>query len=431
MSTHAPTRRGAAAVDVIVVGGGHNGLAMSQALSQRSLEHVVLERGAVAQAWRTERWDSLRLLTPNWMSRLPGHAYDGDDPDGYMSAAELTAFLTGYAARIAAPVHCHTTVLRAVRDGDGYRVSTDRGDWHCRALVLAHGAFARPLLPAWASAVPAAVHQVSAKSYRHPGQLDEGGVLVVGASATGLQLAQEIHASGRPVTLAVGEHVRAPRTYRGRDIQWWMLASGVLDQRIEEQDDPERARRVPSPQLVGTPERATLDLNTLQQQGVRLAGRLMGVREQRALCSGSLRNVCALADLKLNRLLDRFDDWAREQGLDGDVGAPERGAPTAIDAKLPLGVELGREIRTIVWATGFAPDHSWLDMPVFDRRGRLLHDRGVVAPGLVVLGLPFMRRRKSSFIHGAEDDVRELAAHIAAHLDATARFQADRSPALA
>jgi len=431
MSPHAPLRRGAATVDVIVVGGGHNGLAMSQALAQRSIPHVVLERGAVANAWRTERWDSLRLLTPNWMSRLPGHAYDDDDPDGYMSGAEVAAFLTSYAARIAAPVQTHTTVLRAERAGDGYRVHTDRGDWLCRALVLAHGAFGRPLLPAWASAVPADVQQLSAHTYRHPGQLADGGVLVVGASATGLQLAQEIHASGRRVTLAVGEHVRAPRTYRGRDIQWWMLASGVLDQRIEEQDDPERARRVPSPQLIGTPERATLDLNTLRGQGVTLVGRLMGVRERRALCSGSLRNVCALADLKLNRLLDRFDEWAREQGLDGDVGAPERHAPTAIDAKLPLGVDLGCEMRSIVWATGFAPDHSWLDLAAFDRRGRLLHDRGVVAPGLVVLGLPFMRRRKSSFIHGAEDDVRELLPHIVQHLDATARAQAARSPALA
>ena len=423
--------RTAACVDVVVVGGGHNGLAMSHALSRRSIDHVVIERGAVGQAWRSERWDSMRLLTPNWMSRLPGHAYDGDDPDGYMSAADVADFLSGYAARFAAPVLSHTSVQRVEPARDGYRVVTDRGDWQCRALVLASGAFSTPVLPRVAAALPATVAQVTARDYRHPGQLGDGGVLVVGASATGLQLAQEIHASGRPVTLAVGEHVRMPRTYRGRDVQWWMLAAGLLDQRIEEMDDPQRARRLPSPQLVGTRERATLDLNALRRQGVTLVGRLVGVRDGRAQFSGSLRNVCALADLKVNRLLDAFDDWARAHGIALD-GHAERLAATVVDEPPKLGAALGSDIRTVVWATGSRADHSWLDLPtLFDRHGNLLHDRGVVAPGLVVLGLPFLRRRKSSFIHGAEDDVRELLAHVIEQLEHTARAGAGRSLATA
>ncbi|HET7524471.1 MAG TPA: NAD(P)-binding domain-containing protein, partial [Burkholderiaceae bacterium] len=364
--SHASRRTGAT-VDVIVVGGGHSGLAMSHALSQRALEHVVLERGEVAHAWRTERWDSLRLLTPNWMTRLPGHAYDGADPDGYMSAGDVAGLLSTYATKIAAPVLTRTTVLRVEPCRDGYRVVTDRGQWRCRALVLASGAFNTPVVPPVAAALGTGIEQVSAQTYRHPGQLDDGGVLVVGASATGLQLAQEIQASGRPVTLAVGEHVRMPRTYRGRDIQWWMLAAGVLDQRIEDLDDPERARRVPSPQLVGTRERTTLDLNVLREQGVTLVGRLMGVRDGNAQFSGSLRNVCALADLKMNRLLDLFDDWALRNGVVGDVAPRERPAPTEVEARAQLGLDL-REIRTVVWATGLRPDHSWLDAPVFDRR---------------------------------------------------------------
>jgi len=410
----------ATAVDVVVVGGGHCGLAMSQALSRRAVDHVVIERGDVGQAWRTERWNSLRLLTPNWMTRLPGQAYDGDDADGYMGAADVVAFLSGYADKFAAPVHTHTTVLHVAPAQGGYRVVTDRGEWQCRAVVLASGAFGLPVVPRVADAIPAGVQQVTAQAYRHPGQLREGGVLVVGASATGVQLAHEIHHSGRTVTLAVGEHVRLPRIYRGRDVQWWMLASGVLDQRIDEVDDAARARRVPSPQLVGTRERATLDLNALRRDGVSVVGRLMGVRDGKAQFSGSLRNVCALADLKMNRLLDRFDDWARCNGIDAEQ-PPQRPAPTEVDAPPTLGMELGRDIRTVVWATGFRPDHSWLDLPqAFDRHGALLHDRGVVAPGLVVLGLPFLRRRKSSFIHGAEDDVRELLAHLIEHLDRTA-----------
>jgi putative flavoprotein involved in K+ transport len=406
-----------ARTDVVVVGAGHSGLAMSHELGRHGIDHVVLERGEVAHSWRTERWDSMRLLTPNWMCRLPGHQYQGDDPDGYMRAAEVADFVCDYARRVAAPVRTHTPVTRVRRHDAGYRVSTPQGDWSCRAVVMASGAFNRPLLPRIAQALPPGVAQLSAHDYRHPQQLGPGGVLVVGASATGVQLAQEIRRSGRPVVLAVGEHVRLPRIYRGRDIQWWMLAAGLLDQRIEEVDDPVRARGVPSPQLTGTPERATLDLNALRAEGVELVGRLAGVRDGKAQFSGSLRNVCALADLKMNRLLDAIDDWISAHVVAGAVDAVERFAPTEVGAAPRLGIALGDEIRTVLWATGFAPDHSWLDVPVFDRKGALRHDRGVVdAPGLYMLGLPFLRRRKSSFMHGAEDDVREIGVHLASHL---------------
>ncbi len=399
---------------------------MSRALTQRSIEHVVLERGEIGNAWRTERWNSLRLLTPNWMTRLPGQGYEGDDPDGYMSAADVAAFLSAYATKVAAPVLGGTAVHRASAVAGGYRVETNRGDWRCRALVLATGAYGRPVVPELAAGVPAGIAQMTAQAYRNPSQLDAGGVLVVGASATGLQLAQEIHRSGRPVTLAVGEHVRLPRMYRGRDIQWWMLAAGVLDQRIEDIDDPARARRLPSPQLVGTAEHATLDLNALRQEGVAVVGRLACIRDGRALFSGSLRNACALADLKMNRLLDLFDDWARRTGIDGECDGESEGGQrmpaTEVDPSPMLGLDLAPGIRTVLWATGLRPDHRWLDLPVFDRRGELKHARGVVeAPGVYVLGLPFMRRRKSSFIHGAGDDVRELVVHLAEHLDRMGR----------
>jgi len=420
MTTHSK-HRGPGTVDVIVIGAGHSGLAMSRALTRRSIEHIVLERGEIANSWRTERWDSLRLLTPNWMSRLPGHRYQGADPDGYMSAGEVADFVGTYAARIAAPVVTGTTVSRVVPAFDGYLVSTNAGEWLCRTVVLATGAFNKPVVPKVSEGVPLQVAQVTAQSYRNPAQLEDGRVLVVGASATGLQLAQEIQRSGRPVTLAVGEHVRMPRVYRGRDVQWWMLAAGVLDQRIEDIDEPDRARRVPSPQLIGTPERSTLDLNALKQEGVEIVGRLAGIRDGKAQFSGSLRNVCALADLKMNRLLDTFDAWAEQSGIGSEVGIAERYPATDIGAAPRLGAQLGREIRTVVWATGFRPDYSWLEVPVFDRRGNLKHDRGVVdAPGLYVLGLPFLRRRKSSFIHGTEDDVRELSSHLFDYLDRTA-----------
>ena len=243
---------------------------------------------------------------------------------------------------------------------------------------------------------------------------------MVGASATGLQLADEIARSGRPVTLAAGEHVRMPRVYRGRDIQWWMDAAGVLDVTHEEVDDLVRARRVPSPQLVGTPERSNLDFNALTSRGVELAGRLTGIRDGIAQFSGSLKNICQLADLKMNRLLDTIDDWAIESGIELDTDRPERFDPTRVEDSPRLEFDLrSGEIRTIVWATGSRPDYSWLDLPVLDRKGNLRHDGGVVreALGLYALGLPYLRRRKSTFIHGAADDTRDLSVHLAGYLD--------------
>jgi len=415
MDRFAP-KAAAGAVDALIIGAGHSGLAMSHCLTARGIEHVILERGQVANSWRRERWDSLRLLTPNWLARLPGYAYAGDDPDGFMDMAELIRFMDGYAGLTTAPIHTETTVTAVLPADEGYLVSTDRGAWRTRVLVIASGGFNVPVIPRLSNGVPAGVRQITPHDYRNPHQLEDGGVLVVGASATGLQLAEEIHRSGRPVTLAVGEHVRLPRRYRNRDIQWWMLKSGVLDERWDQVDDLVRARHVPSPQLVGTPEHRTLDLNALTSQGVRLAGRLAGVRDGRAQFSGSLANVCALADLKLNRLLKAIDEWAAANGL--GLGAGERFEPTRVERHAPLDLNLADGgIRTVLWATGFRPDYSWLHVPVLDRKGRIRHDGGVAdAPGLYVMGLPMMRRRKSSFIHGAEDDARDLAAALHAQL---------------
>jgi putative flavoprotein involved in K+ transport len=266
--------------------------------------------------------------------------------------------------------------------------------------------------------MPASIPQFTAFDYRNAAQLPQGGVLVVGPSATGVQLAAEIHRSGRPVTLSVGEHVRLPRTYRGRDVLWWMDVSGVWNQRFDEVDDLVRARRLPSPQLVGTPERATLDLNALTDMGVAIVGRLAGVRDGRAMFSGGLRNLFALADLKMERLLDTFDEWARVGTCEADVLEPERFEPTRVPASSRLQLDLrSGEIRSIVWATGFRPDYSWLHVPVVDDKGHLRHDGGVVdAPGLYALGLPVLRRRKSTFIHGVEDDAREIVDHLAGYL---------------
>lgn len=378
----------------------------------------MLERGQVANSWRRERWDSLRLLTPNWLSRLPGLPYQGSDPDGYMTAAEVAALIDRFAAVTDAPVRTEAEVTSVRQAADGYEVTTGHGSIRCRAVIIASGACNQPVVPPFSEAVPRSVEQLTPFGYRAPVKLPDGGVLVVGASATGVQLAAELHASGRPVTLSVGEHTRLPRTYRGRDVLWWMDRSGVWDQRYDEVEDITRARRLPSPQLVGSPDHRTLDLNALTAMGVSLVGRWAAVRDGEALFSGGLRNLFSLADLKMARLLNTFDEWALTSGRDAEFGPPERPAPTQPPASGRLRLDLNSgEIRSIVWATGFRPQYHWLDLPVVDAKGRLDHQGGVVAsPGLYALGLPVLRRRRSTFICGIEDDARAVIDHLARYL---------------
>jgi putative flavoprotein involved in K+ transport len=330
---------------------------MSRCLSERSIDHVVLERGEVAHTWRTERWDSLRLLTPNWQSRLPGFRYNGSDPDGYRTLAEVIEFIASYADAISVPVLTHTTVTSVRSTETGYLVRADQGDWLCRAVVVASGAYNVADVPSFANKVPRSIMQLTAKEYRNPEQLADGGVLVVGASSSGTQIAHEIHRSGRPVTLSVGEHIRAPRVYRGKDLEWWMDAAGVLDERYDEMDNIARARRVPSLQLAGTPDRSTLDINALTEIGVKLVGRLGGISEcGKAQFSGSLRNMCALSDLKMGRLLDRIDEWAQKNGLVDAAGPPHRLPPTRVEPAPPLAMDLTTgEAKAIIWATAIDP----------------------------------------------------------------------------
>src|SRR5262245_4369560 len=404
--------------DVVVIGGGQAGLAMSRCLLDAGIDHVVLERGRVAERWRSERWESLRLLTPNWQSRLPGFRYDGRDPDGYMSAADVAGFLSRYARSFAAPVEEGTSVLGLERADGGYRITTDRGAWEARAAVVATGYCDEPSVPALAASLPADVVQVVPSRYRNPEDLPRGGVLVVGASSTGIQLAEEIHTSGRRVTLAVGRHTRLPRVYRGRDIMWWLDAVGVLDESAGDVFSIEVSRARPSLQLVGRSDRATLDLPRLQDLGVRLAGRAAAAAGSRVFLADDLVAHTVAADARLARLVQRIDIFAARTGLDAAVGAPEPFRPFLWPAPAPTETDLRAEdIRTVVWATGFRRRYPWLKVPVLDERGEIRHDSGVTPfPGLYVMGLNFMRRRKSSFIDGVGQDALELVAHLAERL---------------
>jgi putative flavoprotein involved in K+ transport len=400
----------------VIIGAGQSGLAMSFELAHAGTDHIVLERGQIANSWRKERWDSLRLLTPNWMNGLAGADYSGTDHDGFMNVAELVHNFDRAVIQNNTPVQTETTVLSVRPHGAGYRVQTDQGEIACQNVVMANGACAVPKVPAIAADVPAHIAQTTPHDYKRPSDLPDGGVLVVGASASGLQLAQEINRAGRDVTLAVGNHLRLPRSYRAWDIVGWMDLIGAFGTPYTDVDDIDRVRRTPSLSLIGTNAGDTIDLNTLQAEGVKIAGRLAAVRDGKALFSGGLNNMCAAADLKLNRMLQSIDDWVSASGLEPFIAASERFAPTHVPQNPKLSMCLGKDVRSIVWATGYAPDFSWLDMPVFGRKGQLIHDGGIVAPGLYAMGLPYLRRRSSTHIHGAQEDARALANHLNSQL---------------
>jgi putative flavoprotein involved in K+ transport len=407
--------------DTVVIGAGQAGLATSRLLVAAGRDHVVLERGRIAERWRSERWDSLRLLTPNWMLRLPGHRYEGDDPDGFMTAAELADRFDRYALGFDAPVRSGIAVdtVRRAPDGDGYVVATDDGTWRAQNVVAATGWCGRPALPRAARDLAPAIDRLHSSAYRSPRSLPDGGVLVVGASASGVQIADELRRDGREVVLAAGAHTRLPRRYRGRDILWWLDRMGVLDARPG--DIPREAQRQPSMQLIGRAvsdagrrdRDLDLDLASLAGAGVRVTGRLRSLDGSRARFARDLHGTTADAERRLRRLLDRIDRhidahrWHAPPAPRTRPAAPSDG-PSAIDLKRA-------GIRSVVWATGHRPHFPWLDVPVFDHCGAIDHHLGVTAaPGLYVVGMRWQTRRSSTFIDGVRHDASAVVDHLLA-----------------
>jgi putative flavoprotein involved in K+ transport len=406
--------------DTVVIGAGQAGLAASHHLTGHGRDHVVLERDRVGVRWR-DTWDSLHLLTPNWLNTLPGRPYRGADPDGFTPAAAFAAELADYARASAAPVEEDAGVERVSRRGDGFEVVTARGTWFAANVVVATGWTDRPAIPA----TTAAVYQVAPREYRNPGSVPGGGVLVVGASATGAQLAEELRAAGRDVTLAVGNHSRLPRGYRGRDIYYWLDRLGALSRTIDDMPDPVRARREPSAQLIGRPGQ-TLDLATLAAGGVRLVGRVRGVDGHRVRLAPDLPATVGAADRRLRRLLARIDRHidANPETVAPESVAPESAWPSGPAEPVPA-VALPRPVEeldlraagigSIVWATGYRRAYPWLRVPVLDALGEIRHRRGrTPVPGLYVLGQRFQHRRSSNFIGGVGRDAAFVADHIAA-----------------
>jgi putative flavoprotein involved in K+ transport len=414
-------------IDTVVIGAGHAGLAVSRLLTAQGHEHVVLDRGRVGERWRSERWDSLHLLSPAWMTRLPGWFYGGPDPEGYLSVTQVIRFLERYAGSFDAPVVGGTTVIRVEPAGPAgrgrYRVVTDQGTWQTDNVVVATGPHGSPRFPAgltgpegegWETRSPLVL---ASNRYRNPGMLPAGGVLVVGASASGAQIADELVRAGREVVLAVGRHTRMPRRYRGMDVFWWLERTGRLARTIDSVPDATDARREPSLQLVGRndPEGFSrdLDLGTLQEQGVRLAGRLLAVEGRIARFGDGLAGDVAAADAKMHRFLDAVDAHVDDSGLTREVWDGVRPRPVAV-GEPPRSLDLRAEgIGTVLVAAGYRPDHGWLHLPVLAADGSIVQRRGVTpAAGVYVVGQRFQHRRDSAFIDGARHDAHAVVRHL-------------------
>ncbi len=399
--------------DVIIIGGGQAGLAMSRCLADRGIDHVIIERGRVAERWRSERWDSLRLLSPRWQSRLPSWSYRGPDQDGFMAKTEVIGYLDNYARSFDAPLHTGVTVTAVERKPEGFKVQTDADAWHAANVVIATGYCDRPNVPSMAAAISAGIAQVAPTRYRNPEQLPDGGVLVVGASSTGIQLASEIARSGRSVTLSVGRHIRLPRRYRGTDIMAWFESMGVLSETTSQVFDVAASRRQPSLQLIGSDDHRSLDLNMLQDQGVCIVGSLKGASDRHLYFEDDLTASVNHADVKMHKQLDRVDDFIVRSGLDTEYSSEDRPQRIRIPEIKPV-IDLDAEgIGTVLWATGYRREYPWLRVPVLNSNGEIEHDGGVTRqPGLYALGLHFMRRRNSSFIDGVGADAVDLTEHI-------------------
>lgn len=400
--------------ETVIVGAGQAGLAMSRCLTDLGRDHVVLERGRVAERWRSERWDRFRLLSPNWHTRLPGHRYTGPDPDGFMDRAAATAMFEGYARSFEAPVEEHTRVIRVAPAVDGWCVTTDHGHVGARNVVVATGPHDRQRIPGIADRFGADLDQLHAARYRNPAQLRPDGVLVVGAGPTGQQLARELAQAGRPVYLAVGRHQRLPRSYRGRDAFWWFDRTGIADETVDAQPGGVPPEPLLHPVLSATGE---LGLERLVGEGVTPLGRLRSVDGSIASFDADLAELHLEAERAARRFMTRVDAHVERHRLDVPAAAPvpsldaprwATGAPTALDVRRA-------GIRTVLWATGYRRDYGWLDAPAIGSDGEPIHRRGVTAsPGLFFLGLSWLHKRKSASIDGVGED----ALHLAQVIDA-------------
>lgn len=407
-------------MDTVVIGAGQAGLATSWHLARHGIRHRVLERGRIGEAWRSQRWDSFCLVTPNWSITLPGAAYAGPEPDGFMARDDFVAHLERWAAGFAAPVETGVAVTRIGGTPGDFRLATTLGEIAAANVVVATSTYQAPRIPAFAAQLPRHVMQVVASAYRNPASLPAGGVLVVGSGQTGCQLAEELHASGRKTFLCVGATGRLPRRHRGRDVIEWQRDMGYLDRTPDRLEHPSHRFRG-DPHLSGRGGGRTLSLHDFRRAGIVLLGGLRGFDGSRALLVDDLEAKMRGADDFAANIRRLIDAHIAGQGIDAPsaTDAELAGEPLAAwSARSPAALDLDTEnVSTVIWATGFRFDFSWVDFPVLDDLGYPRTEVSATAvPGLYFMGLNWMHKRKSGIIYGVGEDAAWTAAHIAGRL---------------
>lgn len=405
-------------VDVVVIGAGQAGLSMSKLLCHTGIRHAVLERETACHDWADRRWESFCLVTPNAQCRLPGWTYGGEDPDGFMLRDEVSAWLRGFAASFDPPLREHTTVTRLRREGDGFTVDTDGGSWTCRQVVVATGGYHEPRLPDLAARLPETVVQQHSATFRSPGALPPGDVLVVGSGQSGVQIAEDLHLAGRRVHLAVGSAPRAARRYRGKDTITWLEQMGHYDRSAHELGNDVRHDRA-NHYMTGRAPAHDVDLRSFAIEGMCLHGRLVGLADGALRFAGDLGANLDRADEVAESIKDGIDGWIAARGLVAPVErryepvwSPADDEPTALPVE---------DISAVVWATGFRRDDRWNHLPAFDGAGFPVHERGVSpVPGLYWLGLPWQHTWGSGRFAGVARD----AAYLLDHITGAARLAA-------
>lgn len=398
-------------IDTLVIGGGQAGLVMSYRLKQRGISHLVLERARIAERWRSERWDGLKFQFPNWSVQLPDFAFPHTDPDAFATSGEIVNFLDAFAAFVAPPIRCGIEVISLKRDNDGFIAETPEGIIEASNVVVATGPYQRAVVPDLLRDHP--VFQVHANGYKNPGQLPSGAVLVVGAGASGAQIADELRRAGRRVFLAVGQHTRMPRRYRGQDLTWWFGALRLFDMTAE-QRGPIRV----NPSITGAYGGYTIDFRRFAADGITLLGRVQAARDGVLDIAPGLAENIATGDAYYAGFLDMLDAHVQQHGLDLPDDAAARAAladPPCVTEPIRR-LDLGdQDIHAVIWATGYGVDFNWIDLPVGNGDGEPLHRNGISdVPGLYFLGLPYLSKLYSAFLSGVGDDAAVLADHIAA-----------------
>jgi len=400
-------------IDTIIVGGGQGGLATSYYLKQQGREHIILEKeDQAAQVWRN-RWDSFTLITPNWMLRLPGAEYEGDDPDSFIAREEVVAYFEDYIERYELPVRYGIRVISVEPIEAGYRVRTDIGEFEAANVVMATGMFQQPKMPSFSSNLPAEINQIHSSEYSNPEALPAGAVLVVGSAQSGCQIAEELYMAGKKVYLSVGKAGRFPRRYRGKDITRW-LEEAFPEKTVDQLPSP-KAKYAGSVHGTGKDGGHTINLHQFARDGVVLLGHIQSVEKERIIFAPDLKENLANADQLETEIVTGIDNYIEKSGLD----LPEETLPKLKDGyeaeEIPELNLKSTGISSVIWATGFKFDFDLVKLPIFDEDGYPLQKRGVTEyPGLYFVGLPFLHTSQSGLIAGVGGDAAHVVSAIAA-----------------